>query len=186
MPIYVILYVKQIYMTYMYVKHIYMTYVYRSAFPWLHYKERSEVEEELLQAKRNLVFKSTLFSDFAWSFTRALPPRIGLHTHTHTHAHTHTHTHTHRSGSGTVQILKNAVDHTPYIHQARRLRICVRLLGFGVSLIFFLGLRGFVDFSPRFSSFMSGSWAAGLRRDDGATLARCVSEHHHKSLCCLL
>jgi hypothetical protein len=85
-----------------------------------------------------------------------------------------------------VQILKNAVDHTPYIHQARRLRICVRLLGFGVSLIFFLGLRGFVDFSPRFSSFMSGSWAAGLRRDDGATLARCVSEHHHKSLCCLL
>ena len=67
--------------------------MYRSAFPWLHYKERSEVEEELLQAKRNLVFKSTLFSDFAWSFTRALPPRIGLHTHTHTHAHTHTHTH---------------------------------------------------------------------------------------------
>jgi hypothetical protein len=58
MPMYVILFIidmrclKNIHMYgILYVKKIYMIYMYRSAFPWLHYKERSEVEEELLQAK---------------------------------------------------------------------------------------------------------------------------------------
>ena len=100
-----------------------------------------------------------------------------LHTHKHTYIHTHTQTHTHTqwSGCGAAQILKSAVDHTSYIHLARRLRICVGLLG----------LQDFVDFFS-FFSFMSGSWAAGFRRDDVTARARCVSENHQKALCCLL